>query len=771
MNVIDYLNKNNILWEPIIIKFDNGKKIPNNEVSFKGITYMPKADDYKKIKKEEIYKRQQVLEKCEYIAIFTNEIAQLDIDYENKVFDEWKKDTPYFESVKKKMPHFFIKYNGGSKDTDVGEILNGTWSYCKKNSIVYNADNYPKEVDLNYFKENGLYNETREILNKMIAKDFHNSSYNDWIKYLFMFKKHLIEKKYTEMGIIEYLKKFSKASDTKYDENAIKTIENLKEPKEDTPDIKSIIIKKNKSKDSEDKKRNDHEVAKDIIKRNADKIKICEGNIFIKEYDNLWVMKKEETIKSFLLSLFIEEIPNNIDGIWNTIIKAIIALLNITPEIIDDTFYSEKLDNYKDALVFNNGVLFYKNGEKIFKGYEEAETKNIYSSVKIPRNYVIHDEDKLENAKKWLFDNIFNPIFNCDEKCINEKERERNKKLMNEYFLVRARAYMGYFQDKNFLFALGARNSGKGVLTLMDELAFGQYVSSFNLENFLYKPTDNDPEKRLKFLYEWSSKRVVLGNELDNQKDTVLSSSLVKRSASGGDIQKARILYGNSMDIRVRAHINGFFNDMPKFDNTDVFKNVLFFNFPSVFLTPEETEDKVIVGNIRTPDKDIKIKLQEEGKTILYRDAYIDIILNAFMKEPIYEELINGRKKIMSYYEDMNSNNVYEIGNTFNYHINEGKPDANFSVHLETIRKLMKIKGINDGDAVIIEKLQKMGCEYMKKHCYETKIGFKNINRRKAGFIGLSIIDSDIIQYEEAEEENETSNKKKQGDKYRFTQE
>ena len=146
--IIDFLEANNIKWFPLQINIVDGKKQPPSRYSN---GEQPKLTDFKNLSDENIKERQnKFLNACNMIAIDTNIIQQIDIDTENipAHYEELKDTFPYFNSATKQLPHFFVKImkdeliNKGNRivpEPNI-DILNGQWSYCLKDNIVYNAN-------------------------------------------------------------------------------------------------------------------------------------------------------------------------------------------------------------------------------------------------------------------------------------------------------------------------------------------------------------------------------------------------------------------------------------------------------------------------------------------------------------------------------------------------------------------------------------------------------------------------------------------------------
>lgn len=138
-NIINYLDKNGILWMPINLKLDENKKkilLPYRETNKKpSYTDFTKTDDT-------ISNRKKLIDYYEYIWIDTRNIQQIDVDGDV----DPKLNTPCFLSVGKKKRHYFIKGFGNMKlkrsstRWENVELLCGQASYAHKNSRIYFAN-------------------------------------------------------------------------------------------------------------------------------------------------------------------------------------------------------------------------------------------------------------------------------------------------------------------------------------------------------------------------------------------------------------------------------------------------------------------------------------------------------------------------------------------------------------------------------------------------------------------------------------------------------
>jgi len=158
VNIIDYLNNNNIKWFPINLSV-NTKTLTKKLIPFE--PYKQDSNDFKNLTDEQIKWRQQFITETDYIAIDTNKIQQLDIDnpelLQNDEIFNLRKYTSFYLSVSKKLEHFFVEYNNDNTDRiafNGADLLTGSWSWCNKNIEVHNSGMGPHAITDEFLLKN-----------------------------------------------------------------------------------------------------------------------------------------------------------------------------------------------------------------------------------------------------------------------------------------------------------------------------------------------------------------------------------------------------------------------------------------------------------------------------------------------------------------------------------------------------------------------------------------------------------------------------------------
>lgn len=164
MNIIDFLNDQDILWFPINLKLTKTGVMVNGEMKMKKELlpikhplykstkgYIPSYKDFETLDEEIIRNRQKLISKYDYIWVDTSQIYQIDIDTP-KINDGLKRmidQLPHYKSVSKSYGyHLFIddetfkpyKNSYHLKEDKNIEILCGQGSYASKEVIVYNPE-------------------------------------------------------------------------------------------------------------------------------------------------------------------------------------------------------------------------------------------------------------------------------------------------------------------------------------------------------------------------------------------------------------------------------------------------------------------------------------------------------------------------------------------------------------------------------------------------------------------------------------------------------
>jgi phage/plasmid-associated DNA primase len=139
---------------------------------------------------------------------------------------------------------------------------------------------------------------------------------------------------------------------------------------------------------------------------------------------------------------------------------------------------------------------------------------------------------------------------------------------------------------KQWMAAIGERNSGKGFLLQLMVAAFGSYVKSCNSENFLYTGPTKDPAKQQSWMLDFEFSRLCYSNEItiDPQGEAKLDGNQIKRFSSGGDELCARKNFKVETYFRTQAHQLICCNDLCSIEPSDAKHQGITFDMPSCFV-------------------------------------------------------------------------------------------------------------------------------------------------------------------------------------------
>jgi hypothetical protein len=208
----------------------------------------------------------------------------------------------------------------------------------------------------------------------------------------------------------------------------------------------------------------------------------------------------------------------------------------------DDLLYDKFHTTTQNKLCFKDGVLDLV--KKTFTLWDNIPVEEpVFTTVIINRNYNEYFQNPNREYIKKVCDDIFKNLFG------------ENLNYALQFF---SRAIGGNIEDKNFMSYCGNRNCGKSILYHLFYFTFGDYITSFNLENLTCKRQNNkssDVAKENSWLIPLQFARIAISQETDENVDGDISSGLklsnkaMKSIMSGGDIIKGRELYKGVIDF------------------------------------------------------------------------------------------------------------------------------------------------------------------------------------------------------------------------------
>lgn len=385
-----------------------------------------------------------------------------------------------------------------------------------------------------------------------------------------------------------------------------------------------------------------------LLKKLKDKIIKCKNRYFEKKDDtNIYIEdttpKFEETRNNLFKFINEFEIKMNTSSgskPYSKTTKGTMQLLTMLwANLPEDKEFIEKLwysNLYK--LCFLNGYYDYKKKE--FKKYDKETFTTVFINANYEDLFTIKKEDS-----DYLQDVILDPIiFNKDQK----------KYLINWL----SRGLAGHYEEKTWGVGLGNRDCGKGVITDLCLSSLGGYASDFTADQLIVSRSGNsDISKKMSWTIPFEFSRLNFSNELkkedENEKLLKLDGDIIKKISSGGDGQKARILYKNEISFKIQGRILLFMNQLIPLTVSDAYQTSSIFNFQSIF-RDKLTDEEIEINNMPNTEckfflKDLNLKNKiKESKGLQL--AFIKYLIDSYTSLPI------EKPEIMNYNDDFQEN-------------------------------------------------------------------------------------------------------------------
>jgi len=672
MNGIEWLNKNNILWFPIMLDcsknaMKNGKPVilKNGIVKkskkimpfyYESRHKMPKMTDFKTLTKAEILKRQKLAEATDFIAIDTETINHIDYDFEGEQ-PEYITDLinkyPYFKSSTKSWgKHILIKKQENSKtqyDYEHGEILNGCWSFAPKNFIIYNAeanmdlnaDQYPQLKDKKEStktssprnvteptppKSSKLVIKNEDILEKHLSLFIKNcykkdraTDYTSWRNFIFCLYNTFKDYSKTEY----FSHEFSKLANN-YDADGVDNL--LKQCKTSSLTSRSLYHWAKQDNLTEYSKIMKENELLRVDNFNEGQL----SNLFYKLNSNNYIWSQED-LKYFSWNGLRweqeqESLISNIQkGEFYDMIKT--ALFDsISPE-------SEQFKEIGKSLKMlgkrNTAEAIMKSCRNDFKQKIEFDTK---ANLLGFENGCI--DLKTLSFRKYEKSDFLTMSCGYDFREPTAEETEKLNKILNSImptddiknFMLQLYSTALYGKClQNFIQLTGCGGNGKGIMQGVMKLVLGDYFHT-GMASILTKDVTSGATPEFANM---AKKRLVIFSEPD--KSTRLNNATIK-ILSGGDSITGRLMRENKTEHA--NHLTMFLecNERPNL-GTDIGESIrrrfIDVEFPFRFTTNEDEVDNIKVFLADTTLKD-NLDGENDGVTIKY--AMIRLLLD-FIKD------------------------------------------------------------------------------------------------------------------------------------------
>jgi hypothetical protein len=293
------------------------------------------------------------------------------------------------------------------------------------------------------------------------------------------------------------------------------------------------------------------------------------------------------------------------------IVKTAKALIDDKPE-----FVKRLWDSNIGVVCFANGLYDFRKGA--FFSYPERLDV-------LPRLFVNRDFPTSRPSPEFLEEVREKLLFST----LGDSER------VQTYLETIARATAGEFQDKQWAIMLGERNSGKGLLQNINEIAWGPYVNTIESNTLLLNTFGSDAAKAMSWSIDCEFRRQTYTNELkcdSENKNIKIDGGAIKKFQSGGDPITARKNFEDERTFHTASKLFMNLNDLPPVSPPDALDTALLFKFPFKFVPQEEIDDDNTLAFFRVADPLLKTEYCKRDDVI---NAFIWLVADAYKKQPV----------------------------------------------------------------------------------------------------------------------------------------
>jgi phage/plasmid-associated DNA primase len=274
-------------------------------------------------------------------------------------------------------------------------------------------------------------------------------------------------------------------------------------------------------------------------------------------------------------------------------------------------------------------------------------------------------------------------------------------------------------------------NTGKGIQTKACQLSMGQYCGNFTAENLAYNNNSNDEAQKLRWVYLLRNKRVIISNEITNNKP--LNGNLIKKISSGGDSLQARVHGGLETDFIPQFLTIVLANDIPEIKPYDdaVQNRVRVYSYTKSFVDEPANEFELR----KDPN------LEKEMETKQFQRCFIGLLVQSYLTFQQNGRVENEPQEVMVAKTNwMGSNEDNNIMNKFQqqFEITNSPEDYVFSKDIETwitsTKEMSYMKFVMElKKYCIIEKYDDVINKFKKvnKVNYKSWFGIKKISQQQ----------------------------------------
>jgi hypothetical protein len=393
----------------------------------------------------------------------------------------------------------------------------------------------------------------------------------------------------------------------------------------------------------------------------------------------------------------------------------------IRQNCVDDDWMMRTQNSSLGKILFKNG--HYDFIRSVFvegSTIKEDETENGYNPDIVFYNRIDHDFTDFSPEDKVYMETIRNRLFTIP---LGEN--------VGDYLILNLARGLAGDVMKRILFGLGMSNTGKGIQTKACQLSMGQYCGNFTAENLAYNNNSNDEAQKLRWVYLLRNKRVIISNEITNNKP--LNGNLIKKISSGGDSLQARVHGGLETDFIPQFLTIVLANDIPEIKPYDdaVQNRVRVYSYTKSFVDEPANEFELR----KDPN------LEKEMETKQFQRCFIGLLVQSYLTFQQNGRVENEPQEVMVAKTNwMGSNEDNNIMNKFQqqFEITNSPEDYVFSKDIETwitsTKEMSYMKFVMElKKYCIIEKYDDVINKFKKvnKVNYKSWFGIKKISQQQ----------------------------------------
>tara|TARA_R110002073_G_scaffold28172_1_gene89742 strand:+ start:115 stop:2355 length:2241 start_codon:yes stop_codon:yes gene_type:complete len=737
MDIIEYFEDKGIIWFPINLEFNEGKKIiqPYKETGQRPTTH--DFDNLNLVQERKKYK-------YKYGAVDTRTFNHIDVDMidnttyteeTHKFVEDLKENVPYFPSIVKRNPHFIYEKNEKlpkklriqTRHKDI-EILSGQWSWFKledkvinsKKKIIQLDEGIVPDIEIKPKKiksepilietENKQINKNIEKVVDMIDIKYIND-YDTWTKLVWSLHND-------NPNNYEVAKMMSMKS-SKFDDDFFNKLWAESRAGCNIGTIHYYAYKSDPNKyivlnPSDHLTGTDDNLSKIFLNIECENIHyIDQDNIFLFT-NNKWIQdNKNLYLKSLIRKTLIEYVKNiNLD-LLNKGAEEYADKLKSIQKIMVKVSSCKTIDSVckfviQDLSTNPKTELFNINENQIYNlhfinGVLNLKTKEFRKRKKSDLVTLILDWEYESDINEKAVEDV-NDFF----RRVQPDEKQRR-------FLIEWLGYClsGDINKQKFKVNIGyTAQNGKSTEFLIHHTIFPIYTHKLDSRTFNQAYENKRHKQLIKLLKE--PIRFVYCEELDHKR---LDTDFLKDFVTGQNIN-VEVLFGTTESNSIQAKLNTCSNkDFNIEKDAGILRRGLVQMYESQFLS--NVEDNYETNKFKCVDNYIDIFNSPE-----YKNAYLHILLSNFSLNPFIPKLNEQLfKDITDEYDTFKE--------TFDkcFEITENKEDI---IYKETIEDNLRTYDNKLNNRTIRQELKKLGITYDR---------LKYKNNKRGYFLGIKEID------------------------------